>query len=569
METHALQHDVPAQNRFRWGYYAFMLLAVAGPLFTLVVVATLWNRRTVEVLTREQAAVGTDRTVGATTGDLDQQDQTAPLPAAGLAVSGEDAAHRETEHGLQPASSRYAESWRLGILLSTIALAACAVVAIAAWWISRLTARHVDELTAANFGHQAAQRRAEASNRAKTEFLANLSHEVRTPLNGILGYTELLIRGADHGDPNERQDFLRTIRDSGRQLLNLINDILDISKIESGQFRVERLPYSPDEVLSHVIAAHRVAAAQKHLTLEYRWTSPIPETIRTDPQRLHQLLSNLVGNAIKFTDRGGVLVVARLQDIDGGPKLIFDVRDTGLGIPADQLESIFQPFVQCDSSVTRRHSGTGLGLAICRKIAESLGGSLTATSVVGQGSTFTAAIDPGDLYNVPMADMPAAPIAAEIPQEPSRRTRLDGLNVLVVDDMETNRRLVSLFLTRAGATVETAENGAVGVEAVGKGDFHVVLMDMQMPVMDGYTAATLLRERGFQRPIVALTAHAMRGDREKCELAGCSHFIPKPVNMDELIATVKGAAEAHGAESSPAATPEVATLPFPGGQIVA
>jgi signal transduction histidine kinase/ActR/RegA family two-component response regulator len=469
-----------------------------------------------------------------------------------------------------PAAQFYQSTWQMCLLLSAIAAAATLLVAVFAWSFSRYTARRVDELTVANLEREVAQRHAEEANRAKSEFLANMSHEVRTPLNGILGFTELLIRGADDGNENERQEFLRTIRDSGRQLLNLINDILDISKIEAGHFRVESSPHSPDEVLSHVVAAHRAAAAHKQLTLDFRWQSRIPATVQTDPQRLTQLLSNLVSNAVKFTDRGGVLVLARLEDLVGGSQLVFEVRDTGSGIPAEKLDTIFEPFVQCDASITRKHGGTGLGLAICRKIAESLGGDLTVRSVVGQGSTFTASINPGDLYNVRMTEMPSPPIVADVPQGPSQRANLAGLSILVVDDMETNRRLVSLFLTRAGANVATAENGAEGIEAIANADFDVVLMDMQMPVMDGYTAATLLREQGYHRPIIALTAHAMRGDLEKCELAGCSQFVAKPINMDELIATVKRAADAcPAATKQPPADPEVATLPFPGSQGVA
>jgi signal transduction histidine kinase/ActR/RegA family two-component response regulator len=468
-----------------------------------------------------------------------------------------------------PRSELYAAATRLGWLLTAIAVAAIGGVAFAGWWISRYTARRIDELLVVNIARETAQRYAESANRAKSEFLANMSHEVRTPLNGILGFTELLIRGADGGNEHERQEFLKTIRESGRQLLSLINDVLDISKIESGQFRVETAPHSPDQILSQVIAALRVAAAQKQLALDYRWESRIPETIQTDPQRLNQLLTNLVGNAIKFTERGNVLVIARIEDLEGGSKLLFEVHDSGIGIAPDKLDVIFQPFVQSDASVTRKYGGTGLGLAICRRIAESLGGELTVRTVLGQGSVFSATVSTGDLYGIRMTDVPSPPIEAELPQEPSKQTNLDGVNILVVDDMETNRRLVSMFLTRAGAKVTSAENGAIAVQAVEHGDFGIVLMDMQMPVMDGYTATTLLRQKGFDRPIIALTAHAMKSDREKCELAGCSGYVPKPINMDELIATVKAAAEACAAKSPPTAENDVATLPFPKGQIVA
>jgi signal transduction histidine kinase/ActR/RegA family two-component response regulator len=467
-----------------------------------------------------------------------------------------------------PFSEIYASTNQLCLRLLAISAGAVALVALAGWWISRFTSRRIDQLIVANIARETAQRYAESANRAKSEFLANMSHEVRTPLNGILGFTELLIRGADGGNEHERQEFLRMIRDSGRQLLNLINDVLDISKIESGKFRVEMAPHSPDQILAQVVSMQRVKAIEKGLTLDYRWDSRIPETIQTDPHRLNQLLTNLVGNAIKFTEKGSVHVIARLEDEEGGSKLNFEIHDTGIGIPTDKLDVIFQPFVQSDASMTRKYGGTGLGLAICRRIAESLGGDLTVRTVVGQGSVFTATIKTGDLYGIRMVDMPTPALTAEVPQEPTKRGNLDGVTILVVDDMETNRRLVSMFLKRAGATVNSVENGAIAVEAVEQGDFQIVLMDMQMPVMDGYTATMLLRQKGYQRPIIALTAHAMRGDREKCEMAGCSGYVSKPVNMDILIDTVKAAAETLAA-TSPAADPEVATLPFPKGQGVA
>jgi signal transduction histidine kinase/ActR/RegA family two-component response regulator len=449
--------------------------------------------------------------------------------------------------------------------LLMITAIATTIVTVAGCWISKFTTRKVDELTAQSTQLKQARHVAESANRAKSEFLANMSHEVRTPLNGILGYTELLIRGADEGDENQRLDFLQTIRTSGRHLLQLINDVLDISKIEAGQFRVEKIACSPDQILAEVIAVMRVAAKEKGIALDYRWESRVPETIQTDPHRVKQLLMNLVNNAIKFTERGGVTVLACLDDEDGGPKLRFEVHDTGIGIQADKLDAIFEPFVQSDASVTRKFGGTGLGLTICRRVAESLAGELSVHSVVGQGSVFTATIATGDLLGVRMYDKPTPTAAAEVPQNPSQRTSLDGVNVLVVDDIETNRRLVNMFLTRAGAKVVTAENGAIAVEAVEKGHFGVVLMDMQMPVMDGYTATTLIREKGYQSPIIALTAHAMRGDREKCELAGCSGFIAKPVNMDELITAVKVAAgvSTTGDKSSSAGrNGDEATLPF-------
>jgi signal transduction histidine kinase/HPt (histidine-containing phosphotransfer) domain-containing protein/ActR/RegA family two-component response regulator len=400
----------------------------------------------------------------------------------------------------------------------------------------------------------------EAANRAKSQFLANMSHEIRTPLNAILGFSDLLLKGAEGDDPVERREYLETIYSSSQHLLDLINDILDLSKIEAGRMQVEILRCSPQKIVSQVISVLRVRALEKGLTLHSEWPHGVPESIKTDPTRLNQLLINLVGNALKFTQSGGVRIVARLTPPGGPRRMVFEIIDTGIGIAPEKLDSIFDAFVQADSSVTRQFGGTGLGLAISRRIAAALGGELTVRSQLGAGSTFTATIDPGSLEGVEILD--SAPADGLEPTHPSTHQppdRLPPSRILLVDDGSTNRKLITLILTRAGATVTAAENGQIGVDLASRQPFDLILMDMQMPVLDGYSATRVLRERGIRVPIIALTAQAMAGDEQKCLAAGCSTYLSKPVNSDRLLQTVAASlaafpAEARGAGFGPNGT---------------
>jgi len=375
---------------------------------------------------------------------------------------------------------------------------------------------------------------AEAASRAKSSFLANMSHEIRTPLNAILGFTDLLRRGVDRGDEAERRDFLETVHHSGEHLLTLINDILDLSKIEAGQMEYEHIRFSPHQIIAEVMSVMRARAQQKGLALEYHWYGHVPETIESDPARFRQLLLNLVGNAIKFTEHGAVQAVAKLNALRG--ELTVDIIDTGVGIPAEMLDAVFSPFTQADSSVTRRFGGTGLGLSISKHIAVGLGGGITVSSELGRGSTFSTTIATGPLEGVRLLQHPAADILPNEHSGPAPACgRLNGQKILVVDDGDTNRKLIRLVLSRAGAEVVMAENGLEAVEATREHDFDMILMDMQMPVMDGYTATGRLRDDGYDRPIVALTAHAMRGDAERCLSAGCSDYLTKPINPEKLL----------------------------------
>jgi CheY-like chemotaxis protein len=377
---------------------------------------------------------------------------------------------------------------------------------------------------------------ADAANRTKSEFLANMSHEIRTPMNSILGFTDVLRRGFA-ADEQTRQHYLDTIHSSGRHLLELINDILDLSKIEAGRLEVEHKACAPSELISELVTMFTVPAQNRGISLEFATAGPVPETILTDPTRFRQIVANLLGNAIKFTEKGGVKVVARLLPNPEKPQLAIDVIDTGIGISPEGLEKIFNPFVQADSTMTRRFGGTGLGLAISRRFAAALGGELTVTSELGRGSTFTVTLDTGPLDGTRLLNAFEAQSsstrsgnrsAKELPKLPPAR-------VLIADDGETNRQLIEVILTRAGVQVEHADNGEVAVRMATSQPFDLILMDMQMPLMDGYAATTRLRQLGLSIPIVALTANAMKGDEEKCRGAGCSAFLVKPVDLDELM----------------------------------
>lgn len=383
---------------------------------------------------------------------------------------------------------------------------------------------------------------AEAANDAKSSFLARMSHEIRTPIAAVLGFTELLLRGLipDH---NEQKHHLQTIHSNGKHLLHLLNEILDLSKIEADQVEIESVICSPAGLLGDIVASLRSQALAKSIGLELEIQDALPDCILSDPTRIRQILTNLIGNAIKFTNEGGVTVQVscRMESRDQGD-LTITVRDTGIGMSMEQMQRIFEPFTQADTSTTRKYGGTGLGLSISKGLAERLGGNLELQSKVGVGSTiqFELPIITPTEFTLLTADQ-AQEAAFHSQTQVFKQIKLPNVHVLVVDDQPTNRDLLHLLLTDAGAIVSTANDGEEAIQFVLRSDRapDVILLDMQMPNIDGYTAAATLRRKGFQRPIIAMTANAMSGDDQKCKMAGCSDYLPKPLDLNDLLEMVQ------------------------------
>ena len=379
---------------------------------------------------------------------------------------------------------------------------------------------------------------AEAANRAKSDFLANMSHEIRTPMNAVLGFTDLLRRGYHKSDA-EMSKHLNTIHSSGKHLLELINDILDLAKVESGKLELESVACAPHLIISEVVEILGVRAQEKGIYLRFECAGPVPATISSDPSRLRQIVTNLVGNAIKFTDSGGVRVVMQLRAQTQPPVLCIDVVDSGIGIPDDRLNAVFEPFVQAEGATTRQYGGTGLGLTISRRFARGLGGDIVARSQIGKGSVFAVTLDPGPLNGIAMLSPQEATAArSAIVSDTSSLWTFPKARVLLVDDGEANRELVRLVLEEVGLQVSEADNGRIAVEKAATETFDAILMDMQMPVMDGFTATRILRQRGMRLPIIALTANAMKGFEDEVIAAGCSGYLTKPVDIDALLETL-------------------------------
>jgi PAS domain S-box-containing protein len=389
---------------------------------------------------------------------------------------------------------------------------------------------------------------ANAASQHKSEFLASMSHEIRTPMTAILGYSHLLTSG--HPTPSEQAQWSRNIRQNSDYLLNLLSDILDISKIEAGQIELQPEPLSPWDLVQGVVSLLGPRAQEKLLDLEVTRFGPTPAQVNLDATRLKQILVNLVSNAIKFTDKGSVNIeMSSEPDPDGGKHyLVFLISDTGIGIDPDKIHQLFKPFARINDSTPSSTTaairpGTGLGLVIAAQFARMMGGHITVESVPGQGSRFTVKIDAGNSSHLHFVDdsdpHPAGPNPASDSLSPDT---LSGMRILVTDDNPDNQRIIKFIVEQAGALVELASHGDEATHRIlepgTRSPIDLVLMDMQMPICDGYTATRLLRSHGLTLPIIALTAYTMAGDRQKCLDAGCTSYLTKPVVPDALIQEV-------------------------------
>jgi signal transduction histidine kinase/CheY-like chemotaxis protein len=418
-------------------------------------------------------------------------------------------------------------------------MVALALTLLSAWASrSRATMRGIAELN----------RQIEQADQAKSAFLANMSHEIRTPLTAILGYSDVLREqlAADGVQP-QRLDALHTICNAGEHLLAIVNDVLDLSKIEAGRMTVEHIEFSLPQALREVQQMMQARIVNKSVKLQARIETPIPERILGDPTRLKQVLMNLLGNSVKFTEAGSVELIASVSGEEPRRILRLEVRDTGAGMSPQHAQKLFRPFTQADGTVTRRFGGTGLGLSISRRLANLMGGNLELVySREGEGScfAFTLTLDSvlGAAWVSELAPPPTMPIAASASARPAAAGKLKG-HILLAEDSPEIRMLVALHLRHAGAQVTLVENGALALAAINQAQqkqqpFDLLLTDVQMPEMDGHTLARTLRQQGATLPIIALTAYAMGSERQACIDAGCNDYAAKPIDRARLIETV-------------------------------
>ncbi|KKL61253.1 hypothetical protein LCGC14_2197160, partial [marine sediment metagenome] len=404
------------------------------------------------------------------------------------------------------------------------------------------------------------KQKADEASQIKSQFLANMSHEVRTPINGIKGLHYLALQQQDW---QQARHYIEQADGALSVLLRVLNDVLDFSKMEAGKLDLEILDFDLRMALEEMNSILAVKAQEKGLEYVCSIEAEVPSLLQGDPGRLRQILINLTGNAVKFTEVGKVRLVARLSDAESDePKMQFEVVDSGIGMSEEQIAKLFKPFSQADTSTTRKFGGTGLGLAISKRLAEALGGDITVQSTPGEGTTFTVTVRTGPLDGVTLLDdLTGAQISTHSDKGlTAPKTKLD-CRVLLAEDGPDSQRLISFLLKKAGAEVTVAENGQIAHDLVlaarNEGtSFDVVLMDMQMPVMDGYDATVKLREAGYTDPIIALTANAMSTDRDKCLNTGCDDYLAKPIDREKLLSVVAEYAsrqELHNTSDAPVA----------------
>lgn len=363
------------------------------------------------------------------------------------------------------------------------------------------------------------------ANQTKSEFLANMSHEIRTPLGVMLGFTDLALD--EKTSESDRKTYFQAVHRNGRLLLDLVNDILDLAKVESGHIAIEKIDMPIQETIKEIISGFHTIAAGKKIELGLNFQDGFPQNIKTDPMRFRQIFTNVLGNAVKFTKQGHVITDARYSKLDNGRlKISLVVSDTGLGISKEQRNKLFQPFSQADSSMTRQYGGTGLGLVLSRKLAKALKGDLKLiSSKLGEGSKFEITIE-----------VEPTKLSAKLETESDTHLAqsVEGMHVLLAEDSIDNQFIISRFLEQVGIDVEVANNGAEAIEKAQKKNYDVILMDIQMPQLDGNEATRKLRASGYNKPIVALTANALKGDKEKALSTGFDDYITKPIQRNEL-----------------------------------
>lgn len=422
-------------------------------------------------------------------------------------------------------------SWRPWILLGIGSSLTLAVVLYLVLHVShnKRALGLLQSLETVNRQLAAARDQALEASRSKSQFLANMSHEIRTPMNGVLATTELVL---ETGLTSEQRELISACHVSGQQLLAILNDILDLSRCESGKLTLEQVPFDLRSEVSGVMKLYGVIAQQKGVGLRLHWGEGTPEWVRGDPTRLRQVLTNLMSNALKFTDVGSVtLTVSSEAGRTGKSRIQFAVEDTGVGIRSETLPDLFSPFVQGDGSTTRRYGGTGLGLAICKQLAGLMGGSIHAESEFGKGSRF--------VVNVEFE--PCEPQKQKVEREAGRATLPRPLHVLVAEDNPVNQLIAQRLLERHGCSVDVVATGLAAIHRHHMERYDLILMDCQMPALDGYEAARQIRAGNHQVrvPIIALTAQAFPGDRERCLAAGMDDYVSKPINAAQFIATVR------------------------------